>query len=240
MLLLKWIHDHVQLTETFQSPDPVRASFKSLIRSWTPASRSNSFAFSPPLEVMTSPQISSPSNRSMSVDVSGKNLRKFDPKKYKTATTLKLKSNQLTNLPDEIEHLEELELLDVSENMLVELPKSLGNLKKLTHLYLGFNRLFFAPIPKELGKLNRLKLLDLSSNELCMLPDELSELSALVYLDISKNDFKEIPNSLIQLTSLQVLKMGFNKFKELPDSLGDLDMLRVSFLVSSTRDSSMF
>lgn len=219
----------VPSTDGFQSPDPVKASFRSLIRSWTPSSRTNSFAFSPQQEGFTSPpRRSSQSKRKTGIDFSGKNLRKFDWKKFKWATMVKLRSNQLTVLSEDIEHLQGLETLDLSENMLAELPRVIGNLTNLTHLYLASNRLFFAPIPKELGNLRRLKLLDLSSNELNTLPEEVSELTVLAYLDLSRNDFKEFPTGVVRLTSLQVLKIGFNKLRELPDSLGDLDMLRVS------------
>jgi Leucine-rich repeat (LRR) protein len=213
----------------FQSPDPVKASFKSLIRSWTPSSRTNSFAFSPQQEGFTSPtRPSSSSKKKTGIDFSGKNLRKLDWKKFRWATIVKLRSNQLTVVSEDIELFQGLEILDLSENRLAELPRVMGNLTNLTHLYLASNRLFFAPIPKELGNLHRLKLLDLSSNELNTLPDELSEMTVLAYLDLSRNDFKELPACVVRFTSLQVLKIGFNKLRELPDSLGDLDMLRVS------------
>jgi hypothetical protein len=216
-----------QLTEIFQSPDPVRTPFRNLVRSWTPTSRSNSAAFNSPPIGLRPLSNSYTAKKKMEIDVSGKNLRKVEWKKYQLATILRLKSNQLTMLSDGIEALQELEMLDVSENMIAEISASLGTLPHLTHLYMAYNRLFLTPLPKTLGKLNRLKLLDMSSNELSVLPAEFSEMSALTHLDLSKNDFKEFPMCIIHISSLEVLKLNHNKLKELPDDLGAVEALKV-------------
>ena len=51
-------------------------------------------------------------------------------------TTLNLKDNQLTELPETIGQLTSLETLDLSSNELTELPETIGQLMELKELNL--------------------------------------------------------------------------------------------------------
>ena len=66
----------------------------------------------------------------------------------------------MDKLPLNIEHLECLESLSLSDNNLIELDSSLFNLINLTKLYLDRNKLTSLPIEKiqECSKLNLLSL----------------------------------------------------------------------------------
>ncbi len=86
------------------------------------------------------------------------------PKIINSLQNLKLNSNKLTSLPEEIGNLQNLRSLDLYANQLTSLPGEIGNLQNLQHLYLGLNRL--TSLPFEIGKLLNLKSLGLYANPL--------------------------------------------------------------------------
>ncbi|TSC86529.1 MAG: leucine-rich repeat protein [Parcubacteria group bacterium Gr01-1014_8] len=80
-------------------------------------------------------------------------------------TQLDLSHNQLEGaLPAEIRHLQDLEVLDISNNKMTGLPAELGQLSKLRVLDASNNQL--TGIPHELGNLRNLQKLDLSGNNI--------------------------------------------------------------------------
>lgn len=76
---------------------------------------------------------------------------------------------QLLHLNDRIGQLIGLEVLDLSCNLLTELPETLGNLSNLRLLQLADNRL--GHLPASLANLKRLHGLDVRENPLRSLPD---------------------------------------------------------------------
>ncbi|KAA6397536.1 MAG: putative E3 ubiquitin-protein ligase SMURF2 [Streblomastix strix] len=75
--------------------------------------------------------------------------------------TLRLDNNQLYNLPDRFT-LQSLEILDLSQNFITELPSSLGGCINLVELNLRRNKL--TNLPSSLGALIKLKVLDIQYN----------------------------------------------------------------------------
>lgn len=64
--------------------------------------------------------------------------------------------NWISEIPEQISKLTELQFFDCSFNRLVRLPSSLGQLTKLLDLFLQNNRLLY--IPEELTRLHRLRV----------------------------------------------------------------------------------
>jgi internalin A len=135
-------------------------------------------------------------------------------------TELDLHSMELTELPESIGQLPQLQTLYLSNNKLTILPDSLGQLTQLTELNLSNNQL--KALPHSLGQLTQLTELNLSNNQLKALPHSLGQLTQLTELNLSNNQLKALPESLGQLTQLQRLVLMKNKLSTLSGSLGQL------------------
>ena len=140
---------------------------------------------------------------------------------------LDLSNNQLTELPKSIASLTQLQRLDLSNNQLTELPKSLASLTQLEWLYLGWNQLTELPeLPESIASLTRLKWLYLHKNQLTELPESLAFLIQLQEINLEGNQLTELPESLASLTQLQSLDLSYNQLTELPESLASLTRLK--------------
>ncbi len=81
-----------------------------------------------------------------------------------TVETLNLSNNKLTgSLQAEIRFLQNLKVLDLSNNQFTGVPAEIGQLKLLEELNLSNNRI--TGLPLELGNLSNLKILNLKGNE---------------------------------------------------------------------------
>lgn len=94
------------------------------------------------------------------------------------------------------------------EHTLTELPDSLGELTQLQELNLHNNRL--TVLPKSLGQLTQLQELNLQNNRLTTLPDSLGQLTQLRSLNLQNNRLTALPNSLGKLVQLESLNLGNN------------------------------
>jgi Leucine-rich repeat (LRR) protein len=70
----------------------------------------------------------------------------------------------LTELPETLGQLTQLQSLDLSQNFLTTLPDWIGNLNQLQSLYLSYNK--FTDLPPSLAQLEKLQTLDLNANPL--------------------------------------------------------------------------
>ena len=104
--------------------------------------------------------------------------------------------NRLTEIPEEIDSLNNLQILDLNANGLTFLPKEIGNLTNLQKLNLSFNKLTF--LPKEIGNLINLKELSLSFNNLTYLPKEIGNLINLQYLNLVSNGLPNLEKENIK------------------------------------------
>lgn len=140
---------------------------------------------------------------------------------------LGLKWNKLQALPSSIGKLTALKELNVSGNELNTIPQSIGDLKLLESLELSSNKidtLFYS-----FGELEGLTTLDLSYNELEYFPTEITQLSGLSYLSLENNLLShktQIPESFGNLSSLEYLDLGSNLFSYLPNSIYKLAKLK--------------
>jgi len=132
---------------------------------------------------------------------------------------------KLTEVPDLLWQLTQLQQLNLSNNQLTTLPESLGQLTQLETLILSSNQL--KELPKSIGKLTQLRSLDLFNNKLTLLPDELGQLTLLNDLWLSGNRLMELPESIGRLTQLEILWIHVNDLTIIPPSLAQLDRLKL-------------
>ncbi|GAU35479.1 hypothetical protein TSUD_384340 [Trifolium subterraneum] len=132
-----------------------------------------------------------------------------------------------------------LAYLDVSENRLSKLPKSIGNLS-LEHfqaISCGIN----GYIPLEIGNMSNLIELTLSGNDLNgSIPSTIKRSNQLQHLDLSYNELQgSIVHELCEVSSLSELYLTSNTlFGVLPTCLGNMTSLR-KFHIGSNKLTSM-
>ncbi len=128
---------------------------------------------------------------------------------------LKLKElKKIKFLPECIGDFTELTELDLTEVVIEQsLPESIGRLKKLKKLKMGYMQL--STIPDSIGNLTELEELQLHKNELTSLP-ELGNLTKLKYLNISFNKLVKLPDSIGRLINLQNLNAIDNELTSVP------------------------
>ena len=145
------------------------------------------------------------------------------------AIELTLHNKRLTGeMPAELGDLTKLTRLWLSGNQLTgEIPAELGRLSNLQYLYLYSNQLS-GEIPAELDSLSNLERLNLSDNQLSgEIQAALGRLSNLRYLNLAGNELREIPAELGGLSKLHTLNLSGNELtEEIPAALGRLSNLR--------------
>ena len=171
---------------------------------------------------------------------------------------LRLAENALQGqIPDCVCELENLEILDIHENAVSSLPKSLGRLKKLKILDIGGNKFTslpfeelvqIMPLVEVVASRNRLdgtllppspimfrnlKTLNVSHNALISIADHEIEMPALLSLDLSNNRISRLPESKAW-PKLTALIANENQIKSLPLDFAVLkDLKAVDFSSNS-------
>lgn len=143
--------------------------------------------------------------------------------KLPNLVSLNLSGNHIETLPKNIEKLEKLKTIELSSNQIKILPSVLNNLKDLT--FLGLDNNVIEIIPDSLGSLIGLKRLYLSFNTIKKIPLSLFNLTSLESLGLSGNKIQVIPNEIEILVNLNELYFMGNSIKEIPKSIGDLKKL---------------
>ena len=118
--------------------------------------------------------------------------------------------------------------LDLSFKGLKELPPEIGKLEKLQILELRYNQL--STLPSEIGKLEKLQILYLDKNQLSTLPPEIGKLEKLQILYLDKNQLTTLPPEIGKLEKLQTLWLHENHLTNLPQEIGELEKLQMLWL----------
>ncbi len=114
-----------------------------------------------------------------------------------TNGVLNLSGQGLTKAPGYIFGRTDIEELNLSNNALDgSLQAEVRHLQNLKVLNLSNNK--FTGVPAEIGQLKNLEVLNLSNNKLTGLPYELGNLSKLKLLDISGNAYSEADLAIIR------------------------------------------
>ena len=114
-----------------------------------------------------------------------------------TRLVLNLSGQGLTKAPAYIFDRTDIQELNLSNNSLDgALQAEIRQLQNLKVLNLSNNK--FTGVPAEVGQLKNLEVLDLSNNQLTGLPYELGNLSKLKLLDVSGNAYSEADLSKIR------------------------------------------
>lgn len=131
--------------------------------------------------------------------------------------TVDVTDNLLKELPDGLGAWAGLQNLLCARNQLQSLPGGVGQLANLKKLVLTDNRL--AQLPQELVECGSLAILQLDNNRLGPTVGDVFP-SMLQELDLSRNGLKEVPASFGGLGRLTRLVLAGNEIRELPASLG--------------------
>ena len=135
----------------------------------------------------------------------------------------------LTQIPDEVYGLaDSLEILDLSNNALRDLPQDLTRLTKLKVIFLSNNA--FEHVPDVLGTMPSLTMVGFKANRIRHLPAA-SLPPHLRWLILTDNDLDTLPDSLGQCTDMQKLMLAGNRLSALPDSMAachKLELLRIA------------
>lgn len=135
----------------------------------------------------------------------------------------------LNEFPPEIYSLaEHLEILDLSNNCLSQLPDDIISLKKLKVIFLGNNK--FTVFPTILSKLPSLTMISFKSNQIHTVPENAFP-KLLRWLILTDNKIKKLPKSIGDCAFLQKFPLAGNLIEKLPSEMENcknLELLRIS------------
>ena len=106
-------------------------------------------------------------------------------------------TQKVSQLPDIIGQLSELENLYIEKHDLTELPDNFTQLSNL--ITLGISNNYLTSLPEEFGNLLNLETLDLGYNQLESIPGSIGNLGNIVYLFLFNNQLSSVPETICDL-----------------------------------------
>lgn len=152
------------------------------------------------------------------------------------AIHLDLSNKGISTMPNDIEDLSELRLLDLSYNNFSILASEIFSLTKLTHLTLTQNGL--TSLPGDIGNLESLINLTVEGNNITSLHENIVLLSNLQTLNVVSNGLTELP-SLIGLNNLETIYATSNSLSSLPTTIQSLSALNYLDVSSNPQLASL-
>ncbi|OEK07586.1 protein kinase [Flavivirga aquatica] len=143
-------------------------------------------------------------------------------KRLKLACGLKTFPEAILSLVDT------LEILDLSDNQLTELPDSISKLKHLKIIFFARNN--FTKFPKILKEFPVLNMIGFKSNQIQTVPENVFP-PKLNWLILTDNKIKKLPKSIGDCGLLQKCALAGNQIEELPPEMANclnLELIRIS------------
>lgn len=139
-----------------------------------------------------------------------------------------LNANQLSNNSLTLTPNKTLRILNIQNNRFTDVPAAVQACKKLSSLWLGYNKLSQLNDQSFLG-LRRLRDINLYSCDLNTLPQGINKLRRLEVIDLYHNNLKELPSSIGRMRRLQQLALSNNQLTHLPQNLRKLRRLQALY-----------
>lgn len=139
-------------------------------------------------------------------------------------TILDLSNKNIKELPDEIYLLKSLKMLDISFNEITIIPKELFMIRKL--MFLCFKANNITEIPKEIEQLKRLNHLCFCNNKINLIPDNLCTLKTLNSFCIHGNKLNVIPEKISEIKNLETFSISNNNISSIPNGVSFLKNLK--------------
>lgn len=155
--------------------------------------------------------------------------------KIKLRDIVKLTFSKCRNVRVDLKNLEHLEEFTIDACHFKELPKEIGELKKLKVLDIRNNEI------EDISKINfsLLKKLYLSSNAITFLPKNITDMgSEIFYIDYSNNQISHIDESFFSVEPGENPEFLFshNKLKELPKSISNIEFVFIDIENNKIKD----
>uniref|UniRef100_A0A8C9PGY3 Leucine-rich repeat-containing protein 39 n=1 Tax=Spermophilus dauricus TaxID=99837 RepID=A0A8C9PGY3_SPEDA len=182
----------------------------------------------------------------------GRVILKIEKEEWKSLPSSLLKLNQLQEwqihrtgllkIPEFIGRFQNLIVLDLSRNIISEIPRGIGiyivdiyfekpcfplqlsSLLKLTHLDLSMNQ--FTTIPPAVLNMPALEWLDMGSNRLEQLPDAIERMKSLHTFWLQRNQITCLPETISNMKNLGTIVLSNNKLQDIPLCMGEMENLR--------------
>ena len=154
-------------------------------------------------------------------------LEQLKTGQLKQTKSLRL-SDTLTEIPVELFELaDSLELLDLSNSQLTELPDTFAQLQQLKIVFFNNNK--FTHFPKVLARCPQLSMVSFKNNDIeHIAPQALSP--NLRWLILTDNNLTQLPGSIGKLHRLQKLMLAGNQLQALPVELANCQNLELTRL----------
>lgn len=151
-------------------------------------------------------------------------LQDFDKKEY-SIQILDVSQSGITQLPSEIMHIKNLKTLIVNNNNLLCIPKELGIYQHLKYINLNYNNLSELSLYAQ-----SLEVLKVNYNNISNICDILFTCQKLQILEISHNKLTAVPENIKYLENLRIIDISHNSLHVLPVQFSKLkNLLRMNF-----------
>lgn len=152
-------------------------------------------------------------------------FRHFPTEIFSLADTLEildLTNNRLTELPANMADLYQLKTLFLNNNQFTEVPDVLASCPQLDLISLKSNQIAHF---KEYAVPKKTRWLILTDNQLTQLPDSIGKLQHLQKFMLAGNQLTSLPESMRHCKNLQLLRIAANQLNELPSWIEELPKL---------------